>query len=220
MRHGDVSECGSWYSYGCRATSVADARVETIQDGIPDSRPLDPNMLDGLTGSTLAGNYVILDLGNDEFALYGHLKPGSISVKPGQTVKKGQVIGLVGNSGNSDIPHIHFQVNRHTPVRGEPIPYGFEQFEFIDRIDPATLFHPTSENDIVNRIMERVINRIIEARSGDDSVNLSRGASIEETIRASLSHSRERDPDPGLDLGQMGEMRTLEMPLSGSVIRF
>src|SRR6202047_99486 len=56
------------------------------------------------------GNLVILDLGGGRYALYAHLDPGSVRVHKGDAVKRGQVIGLVGNTGNSLAPHLHFHV--------------------------------------------------------------------------------------------------------------
>ena len=53
------------------------------------------------------GNYVWIDHGNGKETIYGHLT--SAGVQPGDTVKKGQVIGLVGSTGNSTGPHLHFE---------------------------------------------------------------------------------------------------------------
>jgi murein DD-endopeptidase MepM/ murein hydrolase activator NlpD len=51
-----------------------------------------------------------IDIGNEKFALYAHMQPGSLRVKVGDHVRRGQVIGLLGNSGNSTEPHVHFQI--------------------------------------------------------------------------------------------------------------
>ena len=64
-----------------------------------------------MTLDTMGGNLVVLDLGSGLFAFYAHLQPGSIRVKAGDKVQKGQVIGRVGNSGNGNAPHLHFQVS-------------------------------------------------------------------------------------------------------------
>lgn len=52
-----------------------------------------------LAFSTL--NHVVLDLGGGHYALYAHLEPGSLRVKTGDRVQRGQVLGLVGNTGDS-----------------------------------------------------------------------------------------------------------------------
>ena len=71
----------------------------------------------------------MLDLGRGYFALYAHLQPGSIKVKVGQRVRRGQALGLLGNSGNSDVPHLHFHIiGAHSPMFGEGLPYVFQSF--------------------------------------------------------------------------------------------
>jgi murein DD-endopeptidase MepM/ murein hydrolase activator NlpD len=54
------------------------------------------------------GRHVVIDHGNGVRSLYGHMK--QVDVKAGQTVEKGQVIGLVGSSGKSTGPHLHYEV--------------------------------------------------------------------------------------------------------------
>jgi murein DD-endopeptidase MepM/ murein hydrolase activator NlpD len=78
-----------------------------------------------ITRETVAGNYIVIDIGNDVYAVYGHLIPMSLKVKVGDKVKKGQVIGLIGNSGNSDCPHLHFHLESKSNAffGGEGIPY-------------------------------------------------------------------------------------------------
>jgi murein DD-endopeptidase MepM/ murein hydrolase activator NlpD len=83
-----------------------------------------------MTHETVAGNYVILDLGKGNFALYGHLQPKSTRVRVGQKVRRGQVLALLGNSGNSGSPHLHFGVtNGNSPLGAEGVPYVFDSFE-------------------------------------------------------------------------------------------
>ena len=59
--------------------------------------------------SALGGNYVILKCG-ETYPLYAHLRNGSVRVCPGDMVRNGAVLGMVGNSGSSLQPHLHFQV--------------------------------------------------------------------------------------------------------------
>ena len=60
--------------------------------------------------ANIAGNHVIIDLGKGTFALYAHLKKGSVIPKRGEFVSRGQLLGIVGNSGNSGAPHLHFEI--------------------------------------------------------------------------------------------------------------
>ncbi|MEU8786320.1 M23 family metallopeptidase [Streptomyces sp. NPDC048637] len=58
----------------------------------------------------VVGNHVILDLGDGTYALYAHLRRGSLTVRPGDRVRAGQPLGQCGDSGNSSEPHVHFQL--------------------------------------------------------------------------------------------------------------
>lgn len=58
----------------------------------------------------LLGNHVVLDLGDGTYALYAHLRRGSLAVRPGERVRAGQLLARCGNSGNSTEPHVHFQL--------------------------------------------------------------------------------------------------------------
>lgn len=124
----------SYYGYSSEVISVADAVVAAVKDGVPENIPGSPSP--GLTLETQAGNFVVLDLGGGLYASYGHLQPGSLRVKAGDRVRRGQVIGLVGNSGNSDAPHLHFHVTDGDAPPGvgaiaasEGVPYVIDSFE-------------------------------------------------------------------------------------------
>jgi murein DD-endopeptidase MepM/ murein hydrolase activator NlpD len=69
----------------------------------------------------------VIDDGKGEFCMYAHLKRGSIKVKSGDQVKAGQEIGVVGNSGNSPVPHLHFHMQT-TPdwFKGDGLPTPFK----------------------------------------------------------------------------------------------
>lgn len=126
--NGDVSKNESYPTYGQDLLAVADGTIVEIKKDIPDNTP---EQLDiKITRKTAGGNYLALDIGNNIIAYYAHLIPDSFKVKVGERVKKGQVIGLLGNSGNSDGPHLHFHLETKSPVilGGEGIPYHFEKF--------------------------------------------------------------------------------------------
>jgi len=104
--------------------------VADVKDGIPENEMGSGEKAVPITLATVAGNYVILDLGKSNFALYAHLQPKSIRVRFGQKVHRGQVLGLLGNSGHSQGPHLHFHVtNGNSPLGAEGVPYVFEAFE-------------------------------------------------------------------------------------------
>ncbi|WP_366932641.1 M23 family metallopeptidase [Sphingopyxis sp.] len=106
---GDPSRNENWVGYGEPILAVADAIVERVFDGLPDNQPLTPPSIRiGL--DTIAGNHLVLVLPNGERVLYGHLKPGSIAVKKGEHVKRGDILAALGNSGQSDAPHLHIHI--------------------------------------------------------------------------------------------------------------
>ncbi|HKQ63218.1 MAG TPA: M23 family metallopeptidase [Candidatus Polarisedimenticolaceae bacterium] len=118
----------SWYGYRAEVLAVAVAAVADTHDGIPDNEVGARAV--PITLETVAGNYVILELGAGRYAVYGHLKPGSVRVKRGDRVQRGQVLGLVGNSGNSDGPHLHFQVcDGPSTLGSEGLPFVLESFD-------------------------------------------------------------------------------------------
>jgi murein DD-endopeptidase MepM/ murein hydrolase activator NlpD len=130
--HGDSSSNANWYGYGAEALAVADAVVSAVKDGIPENVPLSPTHAVPMTLETVAGNHVILSLRNGHYAFYAHLQPGSIRVKPGDRVRRGQVLGLLGNSGNSNAPHLHFHIcNGDSWFASEGLPFLFDSFEVL-----------------------------------------------------------------------------------------
>ncbi len=127
---GDAKVNRSYSAWGAEAIAVADATVAGVKDGIPENVPGLRSRAVPITLDTLVGNFVLLDLGQGRHALYAHLQPGSLRVKPGDRVKRGQVLGLVGNSGNSTEPHLHFHLtNGVSPLTSEGVPYVFDSFE-------------------------------------------------------------------------------------------
>jgi hypothetical protein len=126
---GDPLSNASYLAYGADALAVADGVVTETKDGIPENVPqAEPAV--PITLETIGGNHVIVDIGGGNFAFWAHLQPGSLKVKVGDHVKRGQVIGKVGNSGNSTEPHLHFHVtDGSSPLGSEGVPYVFESFE-------------------------------------------------------------------------------------------
>jgi murein DD-endopeptidase MepM/ murein hydrolase activator NlpD len=132
---GDPKDNKTYFAYGSDALAVADATVTAIKDGIPENTPGPDSRAVPITLETFGGNHVILDLGGGRFAFYAHLQPGSLKVKAGDKVRKGQVLGLVGNSGNSTEPHLHFHVSdANSPLGSEGVPYVLDSFEVLSNI--------------------------------------------------------------------------------------
>jgi Peptidase family M23 len=127
---GDRKQPSSYVIYGAPVFAVASARVVAAVDGLPDSPPgqLPPN----IPLSQADGNHVILDLEDGRFALYAHLKPGSVQVQAGARVQRGQLLGVVGTSGNSSEPHLHFQVmDGPSALTANGVPYVLRHFRAV-----------------------------------------------------------------------------------------
>lgn len=125
----DGSWVKDWYGYGAEVLAVADSVVAATRDDVPESATLVPAKVK-LEDAT--GNYVALNLGNGHYAFYEHLKPGSIRVKPNDHIRRGSVIGLLGYTGESTGPHLHFHISdNNSPLNAEGLPYQFERFTII-----------------------------------------------------------------------------------------
>jgi murein DD-endopeptidase len=121
----------NWFTYGEEVLAVADGTVISTKDGIPDNVPLSPTRAAPITLETLGGNMIVLDIGNGRSATYAHLIPKSLRVSVGAKVRRGQVLGLLGNSGNSDAPHLHFHVtDGASACAAEGVPYIFDSAQY------------------------------------------------------------------------------------------
>jgi hypothetical protein len=132
---GNATLARNYYGWGKEILAVANGTVIGAGDGLPDAETIYSPL--GTTIATAAGNYVILDLGNKKYACYAHMINGSVRVKTGDVVKQGQVIGLMGNSGNSDIPHLHFQVVTDIPsfLGAEGYPHVYRSFNVTGEVN-------------------------------------------------------------------------------------
>jgi murein DD-endopeptidase len=129
-----------WNGYGSDVLAVADGRIAAAIDDMDDN-PTTP----GAVGPTItlangSGNYVALDVGGSRVVFYEHLARGSVAVKPGDRVKRGQVIGRLGNSGSSSIgPHLHFHVaDSGSLLAAEGMPFVFTSFERLGAFSSIT----------------------------------------------------------------------------------
>lgn len=101
---GDGSKNEDYYAFGQEIVAPADGVAVYVVDGIHDNKPGEMNRM------FVPGNLVVIKHADGEFSLFAHFKQNSIRVRVGDKVKKGQTIGLCGNSGNSSEAHLHFQI--------------------------------------------------------------------------------------------------------------
>lgn len=93
-----------YYAFGKRMYAVCDAEVINVSTGVEDNKPGTLNPRQPL------GNSITLKTGNDEYIIYAHFEIGTLKVKKGDRVVKGQFLGNCGNSGNSSEPHLHLHI--------------------------------------------------------------------------------------------------------------
>jgi murein DD-endopeptidase MepM/ murein hydrolase activator NlpD len=131
---GDELDNASYHGYGAELLAVADGTVVDVKDGLPENVPGLTSRAIPITMATVAGNYVTLKIGEGHYAFYAHLQPGSLRVHVGDRVRRGDVLGLLGNSGNSTAPHLHFHVSDGiSPLGSEGLPYVIDAFDVLGR---------------------------------------------------------------------------------------
>ena len=119
-----------WFGYDTDVLAVADGVVRDARDGQPDGQPLSPHPEgNDLTTRGLYGNFVVLEIAPGVFAHYAHLRPGSVRVRPGDHVHRGDVLAHLGDSGNSAAPHLHFHLSDKPAFEeSEGLPFRFARF--------------------------------------------------------------------------------------------
>jgi len=144
---GDRKNNANYLCYGADVLAVANGKVVAIQDGIPQNTPDPTARAVEITMDSAGGNFVALDLGYHRYALYGHLIPGSLKVKVGDSVKRGQVIAYLGNSGNSTEPHLHFQIgDAPSFLLANGLPYLYDQVD----VKPTTIVDAASDPPVIH----------------------------------------------------------------------
>ena len=106
--HGDKTKLENYLCYDKDIIAPADGVVVEMQNNYNDSRVDSENVY--CDAPDIRGNYITIKHAVDEYSAIAHLAPGSITVKIGETVVQGQKIAKCGNSGNTSMPHIHFQL--------------------------------------------------------------------------------------------------------------
>lgn len=128
------TEPDRYFIYGTEVLAPCTGMVNRTRDGVPD------NAVPEINRTEMAGNYVVLRCGDLDVVL-AHLRAGSVEVRPGMHVQAGAIVGVVGNSGNSDEPHLHVHAQtpgtEQAPFGGEPVVIRFNG-KFLVRGDRIT----------------------------------------------------------------------------------
>ncbi|MEO8737767.1 MAG: M23 family metallopeptidase [Edaphobacter sp.] len=136
--HGDGKSVNDYAGYGAKVIAVADGTVvDTLADldnQVPGTLP-DPKTI---TIQNVDGNHIVLDLGHGKYAFYAHLQKSSLLVAKGDHVKRGQALALLGNTGNTSAPHLHFHLMDGTSVLGSSgLPYVIDHFAVAGQLSAA-----------------------------------------------------------------------------------
>ncbi|WP_207841577.1 M23 family metallopeptidase [Williamsia soli] len=125
---GDITQTSSYAYFGTDIHAVADGKVVAVVDGLQEQIPsITPSKL---PVDQYAGNHIVQDIGNGHYVLYAHMQPGSMSaIKVGQELESGDKIGLLGNTGNTDAPHLHLHVmDGPDPLASNGLPFVIDTF--------------------------------------------------------------------------------------------
>lgn len=142
---GDPTRNESYFDYGADIIAVADGTIVSTLDSLDANTPgvlpaADPVLAPLITVENVDGNNIVQDVGGGNYGFYAHLLKGSLLVKPGDTVKKGQVIAKLGNTGNSDSSHMHFHLMNGPSVLGsDAVPYEIDAFDYVGQVSLDTL---------------------------------------------------------------------------------
>jgi len=105
-----------------------------VRDGLPEQPP--NSLPAGIDPTETTGNHVIVQIRPDTWAVYAHLRPGSITVAAGDEVVAGQTLARLGNSGNSVAPHLHFGLlDGPDPRTAHSLPFVLDRYTVSNAVD-------------------------------------------------------------------------------------
>jgi murein DD-endopeptidase MepM/ murein hydrolase activator NlpD len=146
---GPRDELSSYPYYGAKIRSVAGGRVVATRDTMEEQTPgTSPS---GLALDEFAGTFVLVKLGDGRYALYAHLQKGDegVLVERGDRVSEGQVIGKLGNTGNTDAPHLHFHImDGPSYLLSNGLPFEIDSFRTAGRLTNYDAFQDGATAEI------------------------------------------------------------------------
>ena len=125
MFHGSGADNHDYPGFGTDLLAAGDGRIAALEGGRPDDRHFDESELPR-NRMALFGNYLVIDHGRGEYSLYAHLQQGSVRVKVGDRVRRGDVVARLGASGSAMFPHLHYELQDGPDALAEGLPSAFD----------------------------------------------------------------------------------------------
>jgi murein DD-endopeptidase MepM/ murein hydrolase activator NlpD len=165
-----------YYCYGQNVIATADGSVVISEDGIDDNKVGEINILKNW------GNTVIIKHAEGLYSKLCHLQKESVTVKVGDNVHYGQIIGKVGNSGRSPFPHLHFQLQQTPYIGSKTLKYPLSVYlkngskiETFSYPSKGERVKPVEENSILKKAFNLMpgtkLNWIVKNSKGEDKVS-------------------------------------------------
>ncbi|MFT4395642.1 M23 family metallopeptidase [Gordonia lacunae] len=148
---GDKKNPASYRIFGDDVLAVADGTVVASRNDLPEQTP--GEYPDGLPIDDADGNNLVLDIGSGFYVNYAHMQPGSVRFGAGDRVRRGDVLGQVGNSGNSVAPHLHVHVMNGPEFLGsEGVPSVTDRFAITGRVADTAAFDASEATGVPLRL--------------------------------------------------------------------
>lgn len=129
---GDGAQLTDHFAYGSEIHAATAGEVVDVRNDQPEA-PVNASSTGNPTVKEIrdvAGNHVTVRFAPDRFAVYAHLQTGSGRVKVGDQVAAGDILGLLGNSGNSTAPHLHFSIqNGPDALTSDSLPFVIDGYQ-------------------------------------------------------------------------------------------
>jgi len=126
-------QLNDYYCYQLPVLAPADGIVAAVEDGVNDNPIGQANLRENW------GNTIVIKHAEQLYSKLSHLKPDSFKVKPGDVVKKGELLALCGSSGRSPEPHLHFQIQALPLVGAKTLSYPISSY--LSRKSGVWRFH-------------------------------------------------------------------------------
>ena len=142
---GDKTKNQSYVDYGSPIIAVANGTISSTLDNVDANAPgvlpsRVPRLAAKLTVANVDGNHIIENLGGGVYAMYAHLQKGSLLVKPGEKVHTGEVLAKLGNTGNANVSHLHFQLmNGPNIIGSDGLPFEINHFVYAGQVSLSAI---------------------------------------------------------------------------------